>query len=221
MANHVEQKSLPAQPPPPNDQNPHSKRTDGRRLRTEESRKRIVGAVIELVLAGNLSPSAEQVAAAARVGLRSVFRHFNDMESLYREVSVLIEPRLYAVAQQPFVATDWQGQVLELIGRRSVAFETLWHVLRASQLHSFQSQAVRDDHSRLNAALRALFLARLPGGALKSISIEAIDMLLSFETWARLRCNQNLSVEQAKDVLSHAVTAIIERDTGKPVVPGA
>ena len=59
---------------------------DGRRRRSLDSRARIVAAMLELVRLGNASPNAVEVAARAGVGLRSVFRHFKDMESLYVEI---------------------------------------------------------------------------------------------------------------------------------------
>jgi AcrR family transcriptional regulator len=187
-------------------------KTDGRRRRSERSRELIVGAVLQLVEQGNLWPSAEQVAAAAGVGLRSVFRHFKDMDTLFQEINGLVEPRLLAVAQTPFVAKDPRGQVLELITRRSLAFEALWNILRASQLHAYTSETVRVSQGRLVAALRMLFLSRMPAGALEPVSIEAIDLLLSFESWARLRQEQKLPVQRARDVLSHAVDAILTAD---------
>ena len=56
---------------------------DGRRRRARNNRQRIVAAMIELIGEGHITPGAEDVAARAGVGLRTVFRHFNDMESLY------------------------------------------------------------------------------------------------------------------------------------------
>ncbi|MEO8374286.1 MAG: hypothetical protein ABI471_03615, partial [Sphingomonas bacterium] len=54
--------------------------TDGRRRRSETSRDKIVEAMLAIVAEGQITPSAEQVALRAEVGLRSVFRHFKDME---------------------------------------------------------------------------------------------------------------------------------------------
>ena len=56
---------------------------DGRVLRGEKSRESIVDALFELVGEGVLAPTAQQVAERAGVGLRSVFRHFSDMERLF------------------------------------------------------------------------------------------------------------------------------------------
>ena len=60
---------------------------DGRRQRSSRSRERIVHAMIELIRAGEMSPAAARVAEKANVGLRTVFRHFEEMETLTREIS--------------------------------------------------------------------------------------------------------------------------------------
>ena len=62
---------------------------DGRLQRSERSRQAIVQALLGLVGEGVLEPTAEQVAARADVGIRTVFRHFSDMESLFAEMSAL------------------------------------------------------------------------------------------------------------------------------------
>jgi AcrR family transcriptional regulator len=52
---------------------------DGRRVRSERSRKSIIDAMLQLVEEGILVPTAQQVSERAGVSLRSVFRHFSDM----------------------------------------------------------------------------------------------------------------------------------------------
>jgi AcrR family transcriptional regulator len=61
---------------------------DGRRLRSADSRRRILGAMLALILEGKPDPGAEAVAARAGVGLRTVFRLFSDMESICAEMLV-------------------------------------------------------------------------------------------------------------------------------------
>lgn len=183
---------------------------DGRRLRSEDSRRRIVAAMLELVEAGVLAPSADQVAAKAGVGLRSVFRHFTDMDSLYLEIGEIIAPRLLAAGRLPFTGTTWQEQVAEFVHRRAVAFEALAQILRAVHLHSHRSVAVRAGRVQVSNALRTLLQSRVPDGALSATAFEALDMALSFEVWARLRDEQGLSVAAAKAVLSGLVDCILK-----------
>ena len=61
---------------------PPTEERDGRRLRSQDSRARIVAAMLDLIREGEIAPSAELVASRANVGLRTVFRHFKDMDSL-------------------------------------------------------------------------------------------------------------------------------------------
>ena len=58
-------------------------KVDGRRLRSDRSRQVIVEAMLQLINEGNLVPTAQQIANHAKVGIRSVFRHFEDMEAIF------------------------------------------------------------------------------------------------------------------------------------------
>ena len=60
---------------------------DGRRLRSERNKQKIVTAMMELVREGDYDPSVASIAERAGVGLRTVFRHFDDVDTLYREIS--------------------------------------------------------------------------------------------------------------------------------------
>ena len=183
---------------------------DGRKQRSQQSQRRIVEAMLELVAAGNISPSAEQVATRAGVGLRSVFRHFKDMDGLYGEMQQVLAARLENVARQPFVAANWPGQMLELVGRRAAAFETMAPFLRAAQAHRHRSEVLRAGHARFAATLRRILVERLAGGQVRDKRlVETVDLLLSFEAWQRLRDTQKLSAAEAKAVLADAVRAVL------------
>ena len=54
---------------------------DGRRQRSQRSREKILKACWELMLNGDMKPSAAAIAEHAGVGLRSVFRHFEDLDT--------------------------------------------------------------------------------------------------------------------------------------------
>ena len=52
---------------------------DGRVLRGARNHALIVQAIYDLVRAGNVAPTAEEVAARAGVGVRTIFRQFKDL----------------------------------------------------------------------------------------------------------------------------------------------
>jgi AcrR family transcriptional regulator len=183
---------------------------DGRRRRGQDNRARIVAAMLEIIQGGDLSPSAEQVASRADVGLRTVFRHFQDMDSLYREMSVAIEGELRAVVDRPFRSEDWRERVVELIYRRSEVFERIGPFKRASDAFRHRSKFLEGDGARLTAALREILTRELPADVVRDgPKLEILDLLLSYESWARLRREQGLSVKRAHEALEAAVRRLI------------
>lgn len=175
---------------------------DGRRQRSRDNRARIVEAMLALVEAGDPTPGAEQVAARAGVGLRTVFRHFKDMDSLYGEMSVPVEAELRAVIAQPLKAEDWREQVVELIHRRSAAYEKIGPFKRASDTNRHSSPYLREKQASYVAVARELLERVLPPELTGDRArFEALDLLLSFESWDRLRRAQDLSPTAAAAVL--------------------
>ena len=197
---------------------PDQRPLDGRRQRTVDSRARIVSAMLELTHAGHVSVSAELVAERANVGLRTVFRHFNDMDSLYREMSLAVEARLREEVSAGLANCDWREQLVEMIRRRSGTFEKIAPYKRAEAAHRHRSRLLDEDIGRLNLFLRETLRAALPTGIGRDqLLFESLDMLLSFETWERLRRDQNLSPRRAREVLESAVNRLL---AGAEVVQG-
>jgi len=186
--------------------------SDGRHRRSMSSQRRIVQAMLELVAEGNISPSADDVSDRAGVGRRSVFRHFSDMESLYREMQAILQAQFAKIAEQPFKSTHWRDQVLELVERRAGAFERMAPYMVAAVVHRHHSPFLRDRHAQFVAVLRALLVNRLPPDLAKDQAfVDAIDLLMSFEAWHRLRREQRLSQTQARQVVVSIVNALLEQ----------
>jgi AcrR family transcriptional regulator len=129
---------------------------DGRRRRSHDSRARIVAAMLALIREGEIAPGAEQVADRAQVGLRTVFRHFKDMDSLYREIAHATEAELLKATTRPFKGEAWSARVLELIERRAPVFEKIAPFRRASDAHRHTSPFLAAHHGRLSALSREI-----------------------------------------------------------------
>jgi AcrR family transcriptional regulator len=183
---------------------------DGRRRRSRDSRARIVEALLALVHAGDLTPPAEEVAARAGVGLRSVFRHFSDMESLYREMTVLIEAELFAVVQEPLKGQTWRERLSEMLQRRALVYEKIGPFKRAADAQRRKSPHLQASHARLVAGSRQLIKRELPAEITRDrLRFEALDLLMSYETWNRLRREQELSIKRAGEVVAFAVEKLL------------
>lgn len=184
--------------------------TDGRRRRSQDSRDRIVAAMLELVREGETTPGAEQVATRANVGLRTVFRHFNDMDSLYREMSRGIEGELMALVEKPLEGKDWRERMAALVQRRAVAFERIAPYRAASEVHRHTSPVLQADHDRLTVFLRGVLKGVAPQEAQDDpILFAALEMVLSIEAWIRLRYDQGLSVKKATQVIETTVFKLL------------
>lgn len=185
-----------------------SERVDGRRRRSEASREKLVAAMLELVREGEVTPSAEAVAARAGVGLRTVFRQFEDMEALYAGMALRLGAE-YADWLDPFVAADWRGQLAEMTARRLSTYERLIPFKRAADAHRHVSPTIQHNHRQTLACMRQRLVSLLPPDvAGDPIRRETIDLMLSFETWLRLRLDQGLSPDEARGVVEAAVARL-------------
>ncbi len=169
--------------------------------------------MLDLVAAGSISPGAEDVAAKAQVGLRSVFRHFKDMETLYREMSVRLA-RDYALWLVPYRSDDWRGQLRETINRRLTTYERMMPFKRAADLHRHESLTLREENERTLAMMRAKLLTILPKVISDDgLTLETIDLLLSFDAWQRLRTDQKLTPGRARAVVETQVELVLAAAT--------
>jgi AcrR family transcriptional regulator len=192
--------AMPAQAPP----------IDGRRQRTLDSRARIIAAMLDLTQEGHVSASAEMVAERANVGLRTVFRQFKDMDSLYREMSLNIETRLRSQVSLEFKGETWRERLRELIHRRAALFDKIAPFKRAEAAHRHRSKVLEHDIVRMNAFLRETLRRVLPPKISEQNTLfEVLDLLLSFETWDRLRRGQGLGARRAREVVEASVERIL------------
>ena len=189
---------------------------DGRRARGADNRQRIVEALLKLVAAGAVSPSAEQVAAEAGVGLRTVFRHFSDMESLRREISERMTAEIQPIIERPFESSEWRERLIELIERCSQVFERLLPFKIAGDAHRHHSTFLTTEQSALVKTQRAALRSALSPKIIDDKPrFEALDLLLSFESWRRLRRDQGLSVRDARAAMRLATEALTSSAPGR------
>ena len=190
---------------------PTREQTDGRRQRSEASRERIVRAMLELVGAGQVTPSAEAVAAHAGVGLRTVFRHFDNMESLYQQIDAVMTAEIRPMLERPFSAGEWKAQLGELIDRRIGIFERIMPFKIAADVHRHHSPFLAGQVAGMTREQRAVLGRLVPKDKRDdALFFESLDLVLSFETWRRLRKNQKLSLPRARQVLERLVGALLK-----------
>jgi AcrR family transcriptional regulator len=189
--------------------------SDGRQRRSERSREAIVEALIELVGRGSLRPTAQDVAEAAGVGIRTVFRHFSDMESLFAAMDHRVQAALLPLLQAAPPEGSLERRLQALLARRAELFEKIAPYKRSGNAARARSPFLRSRHTALVRALRADLLRWLPElREAEDDLLDAFDLALSFESWDRLRSDQRLGRERAGLVVERTVLTLA-RSLGK------
>lgn len=186
--------------------------SDGRRQRSERSRAQIIEAMFALIREGEMSPSAARVAERAEVGLRTVFRHFEDMDSLYVEMAERINGEVMPKVLAPFEAKEWRERFFEHLDRRIAIYEHVLPVRVSANLRRFQSRFLMEEYRRNLLMERSALMALLPEEISRDpVLFAAIETSASFQTWRRLRQDSDLSPEDARAVFR----LVLERLIGK------
>jgi AcrR family transcriptional regulator len=189
---------------------PSSVATDGRQQRSERSRQQIVDALFKLIRAGEMAPTAIQLAETAKLSIRTVFRHFEEMDGLRMEMTAQMEAEIRPILQQPFKAEDWRGRLSELLARRVRIYEHVMPVKISASLKRFESPYLMKDYLNFLALERAGLKNVLPVEIVSdAVLFSAIEMASSFQAWRRMRQDQGLNPADAERVLRFTLDRLI------------
>ena len=170
--------------------------SDGRFARGARTREAIVDALLALLNDSNPSPGARDIAARAGVSLRTVFQHFDDIESLHAELAARQEARIreFLVPVDPVLPLSLR--VERIVEMRDAMFALVAPVRRSVAMHrsSRTSKSVRQNLTLLQRTQRnqiaSTFPEELDGDERRLLQI---DVWLSFETWDQFTSQHGLS----------------------------
>lgn len=183
---------------------------DGRRQRSGRSRRKIIEALFDLMREGEMSPTAVIVAERADVGLRTVFRHFEDMESIFEEMTEDLKAVTMPKILAPLQSETWQDKLMEAIDRNAEVYEEVFPMQVALIIRRFQSDFLTKQYKSEVNLLRKSLKSFLPKEIVQNRTLfAAIEVNLTFATWRRLRQDQNLSVANATETLKLIMTSLI------------
>lgn len=195
---------------------PPAPTTDGRTLRSLRTREAIVDATIALLEEGDLRPTAPRVAERAAVSVRSVFQHFDDLETLHASVAERLVDRV-AVLLVP-VAPDLPlpERLDRFVHQRALLLEAVTPIRRAADVHGPFSTEItarlRDGQAFLRDELVRTFSPELDAaGADRGELLDALDAVLSWSTWEGLRAGLGRDQPTAERVLRRLATAVLAR----------
>ena len=193
---------------------------DGRRQRGERTRQAIIDAALSLQEEGVLVPTAQQISDRAGVLIRSFFRHFDDMETLFKAADDQQRDSYEAL----FIGGDRQGALSErvhgAVERRSAAFEQLKNLVLGTKAQLWRYEMLRKNYARNQKGLRKDLEAWLPElNGLPEVECESVHAIASFEMWNRLRSEQGLPEKASISVIQSTLISLLSTD--KSITPSA
>ena len=193
---------------------------DGRRQRGERTRQAIIEAALSLQEEGVLVPTAQQISDRAGVLIRSFFRHFDDMETLFKAADDQQRDSYEAL----FIGGDRQGSLSErvhrAVKRRSAAFEQLKNLVLGTKAQLWRYEMLRKNYARNQKGLRKDLEAWLPElNGLPEVECESVHAIASFEMWNRLRSEQGLPEKASISVIQSTLISLLSTD--KSITPSA
>lgn len=189
--------------------------TDGRWLRSIRTRSAIIDAWLELIDEGDLSPTAKGVADRAGIGLRTVFQHFTDMNSLHlaggqEMVARLLPTMTHVPADRPL------SERIELVASsRGQIFEQMTLLRRACERQEWLSDDIHElinDWERVGqTSTMRIFEAELSLVAdhNRDAFAVAVDSVLCWSNWNQLRQRRELTINQSQTVIQHTLEALL------------
>lgn len=187
---------------------------DGRTARAVRTRDSLVDATIALVEEGDLRPTAPRIAERAGVSVRSVFQHFDDLETLFSAVGSRVVERLSKLIRPIDPAAPLARRVEEFVRQRCDVHEAVTPINRAAILQAPNSVTInrqfRDGHSFMTAHLAEVFAAELDAsGPQRQDLLDALLMVCSWSTWNLLVTLESRSTQEATRAVASTVRMVL------------
>jgi AcrR family transcriptional regulator len=186
--------------------------SDGRRARSQASRSKIIQAMMDLIESGDMNPSTANVAKKAGVGLRSLFRHFEDKDAIYREVDAILVKAYRPIIEAPYASDDWRERLMELIERRCEVSEAVAPYRISTTAARRRSQFLKENFQQLYDTEKARLNSILPSQLHTDKPLgRSILVAMSFDTWRMLREDEHLSASETVEAVKQMVGDVVAR----------
>src|SRR5688572_2843087 len=187
---------------------------DGRRARRTRSRDRAVDALLDLLGEGVLRPTAQQVAERSGVSLRSIFRIFDDVETLNTAASARQLSRVRHLFIDVMPTGTLPDRVSEVVAINGRLYESIAPIRRAALRSAPESPALQEQLARARAWVRGeverVFAPELADASRDTAA--ALELALSFEAWDQLRATQGIGPTRAAATVNRIVTSLLTAD---------
>jgi TetR/AcrR family transcriptional regulator of autoinduction and epiphytic fitness len=194
-----------------------AEKIDGRTARARRTREAIVDAMLALLDGGDLRPSAEDIAARAKVSPRSIFQHFGERETLLRAVGMRQTERVSQIVEHLPDDGPLEVRLDAFVEQRARVLEFVTPVRRSALLNEPFSEGSHNGLQAFRAYKRAE-AERVFGPELQAAPARereelkrALGAATDWSSWEALRAHQGLSVADARAVMRRTIVALLRR----------
>ena len=172
---------------------PDEPSTDRRRMRTERGRDLVVDALLSFFAEGDPQPGVAKIAARAGVSERSVFRYFDDLESLAGAAIERQIARIAPVFRPPRPSGDLESRISALVDQRLRIYDATAVTTQAAERFAPHSPVIAEAftfrRSVLHDQIAQLFADELApmSGRVRYDVVDAVSAAASLETIRMLR----------------------------------
>jgi TetR/AcrR family transcriptional regulator, regulator of autoinduction and epiphytic fitness len=191
--------------------------TDGRRARAERSRTAVVDAILELLHENDRRPTVDEIAERSGVSVRSVFRHFDDTESLLAAAVESHARQNAGLWDLPPIEGSLDERVQHLVACRSDLYEAISPVRRAAEQLRRRSSAISGNLATVRKAfrrqLRDLFAPELDQMDQERCEavLDGVETATSWAAWEQLRREQDRSRTRSERAVAESVRSLLGR----------
>jgi len=189
---------------------------DGRAARAVRTRQAVADALLSLIEEGQLRPTSKSIAQRAGVSERTIFQHFDDLETLFSVAAERMGERI--VRSLGYIPADGplEDRLAAYLEELTFLHESMTPIRRASRLHEPFSPVIDCALGKLRSNLRrgiervfAIELSRWPEPEARREAVEALALIATWSSWENMRRNSGFSCEQARRVMGLGIRAVL------------
>jgi AcrR family transcriptional regulator len=190
---------------------------DGRAARALRTRQAVADALLDLIDGGELRPTSKSIAERAGVSERTIFQHFEDLETLFSAAAERVGDRIvrstrYVAAEGPF-----EDRLESYVSELAFLHEAMTPVRRASRLHAPFSPAVGQMlewwRGLLRKGIERVFKTELDDwvGEERRDVLESLALIVTWSSWENMRQYSDFSTLRARRVLKQSFRSLLRQ----------
>jgi TetR/AcrR family transcriptional regulator of autoinduction and epiphytic fitness len=190
---------------------------DGRRLRGQRTRLKVIESLLDLVAQGNVRPTAQEIAQHAGVALRTVYHHFEDVEAL-RRLALELDMNRHAEILEPVDTSLPLAERIETIASQCRRlFEAVTPIRRATLFDQHSSPEMASGIAVATATRSAHVIAAFApelnrhGGS--GEVTDAVVLATSWVAWEYLRTMLHRPASVAEQIVITTLSRLLPSDS--------